>query len=52
MSYILQSNTEKALQKGTETAVIAGVMAVGILLVSTVVRFYYTMKSRRKNRKA
>lgn len=46
MTYILQSNTEAAWAKGMETASIAGVMAVGILLVSTAVRAFYTLKAR------
>ena len=45
MTYILQSNTEMAWAKGMETAAIAGVMAVGILLVSTAVRAFYTLKA-------
>ena len=40
-----------AWAKGMETAGIAGVMAVGIILVSTLVRFYYTLKNRRKHEK-
>ena len=43
---ILQKNTELAYAKGSETAGIAGVMAVGILLVSTVVKLYYTLKNQ------
>ena len=50
MSYILQNNTDAAWAKGTETAAIAGVMAVGILLVSTAVRVYYTLKAKWKHR--
>ena len=50
MSYILQNNTEMAWAKGMQTAGIAGVMAVGILLVSTLVRFWYALKSRRKSK--
>ena len=49
MSYILQNNTDMAWQKGTETAGIAGVMAVGILLVSTLVRLFYVWKNKRKS---
>ena len=45
MTYILQNNTEMAWAKGMETASIAGVMAVGILLVSTAVRAFYTLKA-------
>lgn len=50
MSYILQNNIEMAWQKGMETAAIAGVMAVGILLVSTAVRLYYVLRGRTKGR--
>ena len=50
MSYILQNNTDAAWAKGMETAAIAGVMAVGILLVSTAVRAYYTLRSRWKRK--
>ena len=46
MTYILQNNTDAAWAKGMETAAISGVMAVGILLVSTAVRVYYTTKAR------
>ena len=46
MTYILQNNTEAAWAKGMQTASISGVMAVGILLVSTAVRVYYTLRSR------
>ena len=47
-AYILQNNSEMAAAKGAETACIAGAIAVGILLVSTAVRLFYTFKSRRK----
>ena len=50
MSYILQNNTDAAWAKGTETAAIAGVMAVGILLVSTAVKVYYTLHSHWKHK--
>ena len=36
------------MAKGAETAGIAGAIAVGILLVSTAVRLFYTLRSRRK----
>ena len=45
MTYILQNNTDASWAKGMETAAIAGVMAVGILLVSTAVRAFYTLKA-------
>lgn len=47
-AYILQKNSEMAAAKGAETACVAGAIAVGILLVSTAVRLFYTFKSRRK----
>ncbi|MBQ8237254.1 MAG: threonine/serine exporter family protein [Oscillospiraceae bacterium] len=50
MSYILQNNTDAAWAKGMETASIAGVMAVGILLVSTAVRVYYTLRAHLRHR--
>ena len=45
-AYLVQKNTEMAWIKGMETAGIAGVMAVGILLVSTIVKLYYTLRSK------
>ena len=50
MSYILQNNTDAAWAKGTETAAVAGVMAVGILLVSTAFRVLNVLKAHRKRR--
>ena len=47
-AYILQKNSEMAAAKGAETACVAGAIAVGILLVSTAVRLFYTFKSRRQ----
>ena len=49
MSYILDNNTQAAWAKGMETAAVAGVMAVGILLVSTAVRAFYTLKAHRRH---
>lgn len=46
MSYILQNDTAMAWQKGLETISISGVMAVGILLISTVFRIYTVLKFR------
>lgn len=51
MSYILQSNTALARYKGLETASIAGVMAVGILLISTAARLYTVVRSRMRSRR-
>lgn len=42
MSFAVHGNMEAFASQGMHTAAIAGVMAVGILLVSTVVRVYYT----------
>ena len=50
MSFILQNNTDAAWAKGMETASVAGVMAVGILLVSTAVRAYYSIKAHSKRK--
>ena len=50
MSYILQNNTDAAWAKGMETASVAGVMAVGILLVSTAVRAYSNIKAHSKRK--
>lgn len=47
-AYIVQKNSEMAIAKGVETAGIAGAIAIGILLVSTAVRLFYTLRSRRK----
>ena len=51
MSYALQGEMDLAVQKGLQTAGIAGVMAVGILLVSTVVRLMTVWKNQRKAHK-
>ena len=50
MTYILQSNTDAAWAKGMETASVAGIMAVGILLVSTAVRAIYTVKAKYRHK--
>lgn len=51
MSYALEGNMDLAVQKGLQTAGIAGVMAVGILLVSTAVRILTIWKNQKKTRK-
>lgn len=48
VSYGLQSDMALALQKGLQTIGIAGVMAVGILLVSTIVRLWNNWKTAKK----
>lgn len=44
INYAVHGNMEHFAAQGTRTAAIAGVMAVGILLVSTYVRFCYTWR--------
>ena len=46
-SFLLQGNQEAFSQKALETIGIAGVIAVGILVVSTLVRFLTTFKKNR-----
>ena len=48
VSYGLEGQMDQALHKGLETAGIAGVMAVGILLISTVVRILTIWKNQRR----
>ena len=48
MNYAVQGNMELFASQGMYTAAIAGVMAVGILLVSTTVRMYTSWKFQRK----
>ena len=48
VSFALKNQMELALDKGLQPVSIAGVMAVGILLVSTVVRLWNNWKSTRK----
>lgn len=44
MNYAVHGNMEQFAAQGINTAAIAGVMAVGVLLVSTFVRFCYTWR--------
>ena len=49
MSYALEGSVNLAVHKGLETAAVAGVMAVGILLVSTATRalnIWYTQRKK------
>ena len=46
--YALENDLELALHKGLETAAIAGVMAVGILMISTAVRVLNTRRFSKK----
>ena len=50
VAYALEGHMTEAVQKGLQTLSIAGVMAVGILLVSTVVRLLNTWRTQ-KSRK-
>ena len=47
MSYALEGSVNAAVHKGLETAAIAGVMAVGILLISTAARASRIWKAQR-----
>lgn len=48
MNYAVQGNMEMFAQQGMHTAAIAGIMAVGILLGSTVFRMYSDWKNHHK----
>lgn len=48
MYYAVHGNMEQFAAQGTYTGAIAGVMAVGVLLVSTIVRLIYTWKESHK----
>ena len=48
MYYAVQGQMERFAEKGMQTAAIAGIMAVGILLVSTTVRLYSNWKTMKK----
>ena len=48
MGYALEGNMTLALHKGLETAAVAGVMAVGILVISTAVRASSIWRANRK----
>ena len=52
MNYAVRGDMAMFASQGMYTAAIAGLMAVGILLVSTSVRLYNTWKMQRINRKA
>jgi len=47
MNYAVQGDMERFASQGMYTAAIAGIMAIGILLVSTSVRLYQVWKARR-----
>lgn len=46
MSYAVQGNMEQFAAQGMYTAGIAGILAIGILLVSTTVRLYHVWRTR------
>ncbi len=48
MNYAVRRQMDLFASTGMRTAAIAGIMAVGILLASTVVRMYYILKAQRK----
>ena len=48
MNYAVQGNMTRFASQGMYTAAIAGVMAVGILLVSTTVRLHTNWKLQKK----
>ena len=48
MNYAVRGMNEQFALQGLHTAAIAGTIAVGILLASTVVRMYLTWRSRKK----
>jgi hypothetical protein len=47
MNYAVQGNMDLFISKGMHTAAEAGVMAVAILLVSTIVRLILHLRSKR-----
>lgn len=47
MNYAVQGEMEQFAAQGMRTGAITGVIAVGVLLVSSVVRFFYTWKQMR-----
>ena len=50
MSYALEGSVNQAVHKGLETAAVAGVMAVGILLISTAARASRIWKAQRESK--
>ena len=48
MGYALEGSISMAVHKGLETAAVAGVMAVGILVISTATRAFHIWRSGRK----
>jgi len=52
MNYALQNNMDAFADKGMETAAVAGIMAVAILLGSTSARITHMLRNRYRDRKA
>ena len=50
MNFAVRGEMDMFAYRGMNTAAIAGIMAVGILLGSTVFRMYAQWKSRRKGK--
>lgn len=50
MNYAVQGDMDRFAFQGMYTAAIAGIMAIGILLVSTSVRLYHVWKARRHHK--
>ena len=48
MNFAVRGDLENFTARGTHTVAIAGVMAVGILLISTLFRLFTVLKSRKK----
>lgn len=48
MFYLIQDRYQESLLKAVETFIIAGSMALGILIVSTIFRSYYTINGKVK----
>ena len=51
MNYAVHGNMERFAAQGMHTAAIAGDIAVGVLLVTTIVRLCYTWKENFPNNK-
>ncbi len=47
MNFIVQGEVQKAVDQGVYTIAIAGALAVGILLISTIFRIIYTQKKKK-----
>ena len=52
MKYCLEGQTERFINKGLETLGIAGALALGVMLVSSVVRILLAFRKQRQNRRS